>query len=419
MPNANAELFSDNKVRLDVSSFPQAIRSGNPLPLSELIEGQTPEAIRCQPVWKEFAKLLSEHLNEPVRLNQDITLKISRYKNDFHQTLSEYNYENESTGESWQEYYVEDLLVFQDTPQSVHSSFSAQWIGKSLLLFRAEQGAGFFFLVDTDFRIIRLFHDSQWKQIPMNLDPITSDIWQYNDPSMPVKLAGFEEHTGQLFFYVVHEYTTLFEYNPLWPNNVTVLFEHLPAQDAEYSNYYTGQIQLWQREDGSIWFCTAVGGEPGQSGLVFRYNGKTKVLTPVFKYSDRQHCYFYKEAIAIHDKVKDNILIFQYNANAVFKLEDCSGMYVNTDIGPNLRECFITYSEMRKTHVLWDLSENKRYDIAYEDMVRNFPVADSMAEWDEIAYLHGAGGFYVYNSKDDKYGYDGYFIDWYSSIHHP
>lgn len=329
------------------------------MPFSELKTGVAPEAIRCHPVWEKEARSPS---------NQ---------------------------------------------PQS-EDDFYPQWIGRNLILFRAENKSGFFFLLDTGSRTISLFHDGQWKRIPIDQIAVANDIWQYYDPAMKVKLSGFEEKTGQIFFYVEHKWTTLFEYNPLWPYSVTVLLDNLPAQVSAFTNYIGGG-KLSQRNDGTVWFCVETGGEAEQFGLVFQYNTKSKILTPVFNYSDEQNCYFYKDSIAIHKWPE--ISLFDYNTGFIYPLEDCSEMYVTSEIGPTMKECIKTYSEKEKRHYLWDVAANKRYYVTYDDMVVNFPGADHMTEGDKIVYLHGSGCFYLEQAGDDnRLLYDGYSIDWYSTI---
>lgn len=402
---------AEDKNVLDTTQFTHAVVSGNPLPFNELQTGQIPEAVRCQPIWEEPSKNFPRYSTEFTGESQDLRLKTSCQTNDFYETLWEYRYENKSTGENWREYYINKQLIYRGQPGSDYNFYS-KWIGRSLILFRSENQSGYFFIYNMAQKTIFLFCDRQWKSIPIDGGVITNDVWNYYDLSMPVRLGGVEETTGQIFFYVEHEFTTLFEYNPLRPNRVIVLLDHLPVKDSKLEFFGSGN--LYQRKDGSVWFGVETGSDPVFSGLVFAYDAKSMVLTQMFTYSNSMHCYFYKECIAVHNW--PDISLFDYNTNIVYPLEDSSQMYVITEIGPTGRECIKTYSESEKIHYLFDVPGNKRYYVTYNDMIQNFPDADRLTEGNRIAYLHGAGGFYLESGEDGRILQNGYNIDWYSAI---
>lgn len=400
--------------KLDTTAYPHAVISGEPSPLSGLSVEQPPMAIACQPVWDDSIEHSQMPAKEFIQGSQDITLKMTQSQNDHHEILTEYCYEKESTGEKWREYYIDKRLIYQGCPQKENISFYAQWIGEKYILFRSEEySGGFFFLLDTRFKEIMLFHDLQWKRMPEGREPITDDMWQYYNPELEVKLGGYEEKTGQIFFFVSGERTTLFEYNPLRPNSVTVLLDNLPPQTSVFTNH-AGKCKLSQREDGTVWFSVESDIEPGQSDMVFTYHAKSKHLTPVLTYTSDLACYFHRNFITIHGK--DNLSVFDCKTGTVYPLEDCSGMYVVTEIGPTRQECIMTYSKREKRHYLWDIAESKRYYVTYDDMVPVFPDADKMEEDDQLVYYHGEGKFYLENAREDKFSYDGYKIDWYASI---
>lgn len=398
---------------LDTSQFRHAAMSGEPLPYSSLRNGPIPKAVQCRPIWDEKP---DEYISIPQKEIKDVTLYIFQNTNDFHQTLSEYKYENKSTGETWREYYVGRQLIYRGTPQSEYNFF-LRWAGRGQLLFRSENKSGFFFLLDVEHRTIRLFVNCQWKNIPMTGETVTDDIWEYHDSSMKVKLCGYDEKTGRLLFYVTHQHTTLFEYTPLWPNRVTILLDNLPAQVTSLPSYIING-NLVTRQDGTLWFCVEADGNPDWSGMVFRYDTRTTILTPVFFCTGRQNFYFHKETITIH-WAEGGISVFDCNTSTVYPLENCSSMYVTTEIGPTGTECIITYSEKEKIHYLWDTAGNRRYYITYNDIFSTYPGADNLTDSYTVEYSHGSGGFIARREWDGRYTRDSYRIDWYSAILHP
>lgn len=402
-----------SKKMLDTASFRHASVSGKPLPFSSLKYGQIPKATQCQSIWDERPR---GDVTIPKKEMQDVTIYIFRHVNAFHQTLLEYKYENESTGDTWREYYVNRQLIYRGNPQSEYNFF-LRWAGRGQLLFRSENDSGFFFLLDVGHRTLLLFDDCQWNNIPLTGETVTDDIWEYHDPSMEVKLCGYDEQTGQVLFYVTHQHTTLFEYNPLWPNRITILLDNLPAQVSGLPNYIM-RGNFVTRRDGTLWFCVESNGNPDWSGIVFQYDSQSNVLTPVFFCTGRQGFYFYKETIALH-WAEGGLSIFDYNTSTVYPPENCSGMYVITEIGPSGLEYIKTYSESEKRHYLWDTAGNRRYYVTYDDIVSTYPDSDSMMDGDVIVYLHGSGWFYAYREEDNRCRPDSYRIDWYAAIRHP